>query len=61
MSKNNKTYYETRANRSDIKQSGKRGELLGIGSIFDTDLLMDLDALKTIFQTCKKISSGRWR
>jgi len=55
ISKNNKTYYETRANRSDIKQGGKRGELLGIGGIFDTSIIKDLDSLKKqYFNLAKK-------
>ena len=34
------TYYENRANRSD------KGKLLGIGSMFDTIVIKDLDSLK---------------
>lgn len=55
ISKRGKKYYETRANRSDINQGGKRGELLGIGGIFDTDVIMHLDALKKqYFKLAKK-------
>jgi len=50
-----KTYYETRANRTDLTSGKKRGYMLGIGKIFDTDALMDLDALKKQYFKLAKI------
>lgn len=45
-SKSGKIYTERRANRSDLTTGKKRGQMLGIGAIFDTSTIKDLDSLK---------------
>jgi hypothetical protein len=45
-SEGGKIYYENRLNHADIKQTKKKGQMLGVGSIFDVKIIEDLDSLK---------------
>lgn len=46
ISKNDNVYYEYRENHADNKQTKKKGQMLGVGSIFDIKIIEDLDSLK---------------
>lgn len=46
VSKNGVVYYEYRENHADNKQTKKKGQMLGVGSIFDVKIIEDLDSLK---------------
>lgn len=51
VSVNNRVYYESRANRSDINPA----KMLGIGSMFDYSIINDIDSLKKeYFKLAKK-------
>jgi hypothetical protein len=56
VSENGNVYYEYRDNRSDVRQKGKRGQLLGINEeFFDTSVINDIDDLrKQYFKLAKK-------